>query len=124
MNTENTGQLSHALIKPEHLRRKALIYVRQSTVEQVKENVGSTLFQMNQVQLARAYGWPDHLIEVLDDLGKSGSSVEGRSGWESMLSQIATIPSVLSLLPIYLACRAASTISNIFVFSLVITRCC
>jgi hypothetical protein len=32
-------------------------------------------YQRNQVELARAYGWPEDLIEVIDDdLGKSGSS--------------------------------------------------
>src|SRR5262245_49713910 len=88
-SSENT-LLSHSLITPDHLRRKALIYLRQSTMEQVERNTGSTQFQRNQVDLARSYGWPDHLIEVLDeDLGKSGSSTQGRSGWQKMLDQIA-----------------------------------
>jgi DNA invertase Pin-like site-specific DNA recombinase len=40
--------------------------------------------------LALAYGWPEELIEVIDeDLGKSGSSVDGRTGWQRMLDQIA-----------------------------------
>ena len=85
-----THPLTHALITPDHLRRKALIYLRQSTPEQVRENTGSTDFQRSQRDLARAYGWPDHLIEVIDeDLGKSGSSTAGRTGWQDMLDQIA-----------------------------------
>jgi DNA invertase Pin-like site-specific DNA recombinase len=88
-SSENT-LLSRSLITPDHLRKKALIYLRQSTMEQVERNTGSTQFQRNQVDLARSYGWPDHLIEVLDeDLGKSGSSTQGRSGWQKMLDQIA-----------------------------------
>jgi DNA invertase Pin-like site-specific DNA recombinase len=40
--------------------------------------------------MARAYGWPEDSIEVIDeDLGKSGSSVDRRIGWHSMLDQIA-----------------------------------
>jgi DNA invertase Pin-like site-specific DNA recombinase len=59
-------------------------------MEQVRHNIGSTDFQRNQVQLARQYGWPDHLIQTVDeDLGRSGSSIVGRSGWKSMLDDIA-----------------------------------
>jgi DNA invertase Pin-like site-specific DNA recombinase len=40
--------------------------------------------------LARSYGWPDNLIEIIDeDLGKSGSSVDRRTGWQRMLKEIA-----------------------------------
>jgi DNA invertase Pin-like site-specific DNA recombinase len=56
----------------------------------VRHNIGSTDFQRNQVELARQYGWPDHLIQVVDeDLGRSGSSIVGRSGWKGMLDEIA-----------------------------------
>jgi DNA invertase Pin-like site-specific DNA recombinase len=59
-------------------------------MEQVRHNVGSTDFQRAQADLARAYGWPDHLIEIIDeDLGRSGSSTVARSGWQSMLDQMA-----------------------------------
>src|SRR5215470_5556029 len=82
--------LTDSLITPDHLRRKALIYLRQSTPEQVRENTGSTDFQRSQRDLAHAYGWPDHLIEMIeDDLGKSGSSTAGRTGWKAMHDQIA-----------------------------------
>ena len=68
----------------------AVIYLRQSTAEQVRHNTGSTDFQRNQVDLARSYGWPEHLVQVIDeDLGRSGSSTVARSGWQSMLQQIA-----------------------------------
>jgi DNA invertase Pin-like site-specific DNA recombinase len=86
--SENT--ITHTLITPDHLRRKAIIYLRQSTMEQVRHNSGSTDFQRSQAELAREYGWPDHLIQVIDeDLGRSGSSTVARSGWKSMLDQIA-----------------------------------
>ena len=84
------SELTHPLITPEHLRRKALVYLRQSSLEQVEKNTGSQAYQRNQVELARAFGWPDDLIEVIDeDLGKSGSSVDRRTGWQRMLDQIA-----------------------------------
>ena len=75
----------YPLIIADHLSRKAIIYVRESA-----ENTGSRAISESQVQFARAYGWPEHLIEVIeDDLGKSGAST-GRSGWQRMLANIAT----------------------------------
>lgn len=88
MKTNDQPTLKHPLITPEHLGRKALHYIRQSSAEQVEKNTGSQAFQRNQVELARAYGWPDHLIEVIDeDLGKSGSTVDRRTGWQRMLRE-------------------------------------
>jgi DNA invertase Pin-like site-specific DNA recombinase len=90
MKTNDQPTLKHPLITPEHLGRKALPYIRQSSAEQVEKNTGSQTFQRNQVELARSYGWPDHLIEVIDeDLGKSGSTVDRRTGWQRMLKEIA-----------------------------------
>jgi DNA invertase Pin-like site-specific DNA recombinase len=90
MKPSETGTLTNPLITPEHLRRKAIVYLRQSSIEQVEKNTGSQAFQRSQVDMARAYGWPEDSIEVIDeDLGKSGSSVDRRIGWHSMLDQIA-----------------------------------
>jgi DNA invertase Pin-like site-specific DNA recombinase len=84
------SELTHPLITPDHLRRKALIYIRQSSLEQVEKNTGSQAFQRNQIESAQAYGWRPDLMEVIDDdLGKSGSSAERRTGWQRMLEQIA-----------------------------------
>src|SRR5688572_33335866 len=90
INKELTTQ-NHPLITSDHLRRKAIIYIRQSTEEQVRENSGSTEFQRSLATVARSYGWPDTLIETIDDdLGKSGSSTEGRPGWQRLQIMIAS----------------------------------
>ena len=90
MKAHHETTLTHPLITAEHLRRKAFIYIRQSSLEQVEKNTGSQAFQRNQIELAQAYGWPLDLIEFIDDdLGKSGSSADDRSGWQRMLDQIA-----------------------------------
>jgi DNA invertase Pin-like site-specific DNA recombinase len=90
MKSDDSPTLSHPLITREHRRRKVLIYLRQSSIEQVEKNTGSQAFQRDQVQLARSYGWTDDLIEVIDeDLGKSGSTVDRRTGWQRMLREIA-----------------------------------
>ena len=75
--------LTHPLITPEHLRRKAIVYVRKSSLDHT-----GTDNQPEQVQLARQYGWPEPLIEVIDeDLGKRGSSMD-RTGWQRLLDQV------------------------------------
>ena len=76
---------SHSLITPDHLRRLAVIYIRQSTEEQVRDNVGSTQYQRSLVAVAQSYGWADCNILIIDeDLGITGSSTERRTGWQRL----------------------------------------
>ena len=83
MKTSNLETITHPLITPEHLRRKAVIYVRQRSLEMTQEDIGREQFL-----LAQQYGWPAHLIEVIDeDLDKSGSDPV-RTGWLRLLAQI------------------------------------
>jgi DNA invertase Pin-like site-specific DNA recombinase len=85
----NDHRISHPLITRKRLALRAVIYIRQSSPAQVRENWGSTEVQREQVELARAYGWPAEAIEVIEeDLGKSGRSTRGRSGWDRMLHLI------------------------------------
>jgi DNA invertase Pin-like site-specific DNA recombinase len=79
---------THPAITPDHLRRLAVIYLRQSTPEQVQRNTGSAEFQRSLAGVARSYGWPDSQIRIIDDLGKSGTSIEGRTGWQSLQEMI------------------------------------
>ena len=63
---------SNSKIKPQHLNRKAVVYIRQSSEKQVRENLESQRLQRELQELARQLGWHD--IEVLDgDLGSSAS---------------------------------------------------
>ena len=72
---------THPLVTRDHLRRKAAVYIRQSSEEQVRENTGSTEFQRSLVATAQRYGWPQSQIEMIDeDLGRSGSSSEAVRG--------------------------------------------
>jgi DNA invertase Pin-like site-specific DNA recombinase len=73
-----------------HLDRRAYVYVRQSTAAQVFENTESTSRQYALADRARALGWPEHAIEVIDeDLGRSGASSEGRSGFTRLAQAVA-----------------------------------
>ena len=77
------------LITPQHLARKALIYIRQSTPHQVFTHQESTRLQYALQQRALALGWPPDQIEILDvDLGSSAASAQFRDGFKEMVAQI------------------------------------
>ena len=73
-------------ITAEHLARRACVYIRQSTPEQVKYNLESKRRQYGLADRARALGWQD--VEVIDDdLGRSGEGTP-RSGFERLLRAV------------------------------------
>ena len=73
-------------ITADHLARRACVYIRQSTPQQVRHNLESKRRQYGLVDRARALGWQD--IDVIDDdLGISGSGIR-RSGFERLLSAV------------------------------------
>ena len=77
-------------ITDDHLRRDAYLYVRQSTLRQVAENIESTQRQYALRDRAIAGGWPAERIHVIDnDLGKSGSSAIARDGFQHLVSEVA-----------------------------------
>lgn len=81
-----TGQ---AKIGRSHLQRAAVIYVRQSSLAQVREHTESTARQYGLVDHAVALGWDRDRIEVIDtDLGVSGRSTEGRDGFRGLVSKV------------------------------------
>jgi DNA invertase Pin-like site-specific DNA recombinase len=77
-------------IQPRHLDRLAVVYIRQSSMQQVHRNQESTRLQYSLVQTAQHLGWSeDRVLTFDDDLGKSGSSAEGRLGFQRLLSEVA-----------------------------------
>ncbi len=80
---------THSKLRADHLTRPALIYVRQSTLMQVRENTASTARQYQLTQRVRELGWPQALIVVIDqDQGRSGASAEGRTGFEYLIAEV------------------------------------
>jgi DNA invertase Pin-like site-specific DNA recombinase len=72
-----------------HLRRQAVIYVRQSTPGQVEANRESTARQYDLKHRAISLGWPAAAVRVIDeDLGRSGASTHGRSGFAELAAQV------------------------------------
>ena len=77
-------------ITHEQIKRLAIVYVRQSTQQQVLEHRESTERQYALVDRAVELGWPSSAIEVIDeDQGRSGSSAEGRSGFQRLLTEVS-----------------------------------
>jgi DNA invertase Pin-like site-specific DNA recombinase len=77
-------------LQPWHLDRSAIVYVRQSTPQQVIDHKESTARQYALVDRAVALGWTrDRVLTIDDDLGKSGQSVEGRLGFQRLLAEVA-----------------------------------
>jgi DNA invertase Pin-like site-specific DNA recombinase len=78
-----------AKIRDVHLTRKAIVYIRQSSPQQVADNKESTARQYALVEVAVALGWPHERIEVIDrDQGHSGKSAEGRPGFQYVLAEV------------------------------------
>lgn len=76
-------------VRATHLDRAAVIYVRQSTLAQVREHTESTMRQYALADEAVALGWPAGSVEVIDaDLGVSGRSVEGRDGFKALIARV------------------------------------
>jgi DNA invertase Pin-like site-specific DNA recombinase len=85
-----TEPLRSPKLRPWHLDRVALVYVRQSTPQQVLEHKESTARQYALADRAVALGWPrDRVVTIDDDLGKSGRSIEGRPGFQRLLAEVA-----------------------------------
>jgi DNA invertase Pin-like site-specific DNA recombinase len=76
-------------IKPEHLARKAIVYLRQSSEKQVRENKESQRLQYDVAARMRALGWKE--VEVIgSDLGSSAAIASARrDGFERVLSAVA-----------------------------------
>ena len=76
-------------LQEHHRDRPAIVYVRQSTIQQVQHHQESTRLQYGLSERARALGWGEQQVLVIDeDLGKSGASAEGRPGFQRLVAEI------------------------------------
>src|SRR4051794_18298574 len=72
-----------------HRRRRAVVYVRQSTLTQVERNVESTARQYALRERAVELGWSAESVVVVDeDLGRSGASSDGRFGFKELVADV------------------------------------
>src|SRR3979411_1113556 len=89
--------MSDNKIAPEHLARSAIVYIRQSSPQQVANNLESQRRQYGLVERGHQLGWSD--VQVIDDdLGRSGGGI-ARPGFEKLLAAICEgrVGAVLSI---------------------------
>lgn len=76
-------------VQPHHLERDAYLYVRQSSIRQVVENIESTKRQYALRGRATAFGWCEDQIIVIDsDQGESGASAAWREGFQRLVTDV------------------------------------
>src|SRR5256884_9313146 len=73
-------------IRPQHLARKAILYIRQSSAYQVSHNLESQKLQYAMQERLQQLGWRE--IEVVDDdLGRSAAGTVTRAGFERIVAE-------------------------------------
>jgi DNA invertase Pin-like site-specific DNA recombinase len=76
-------------VSDDHRRRLALVYVRQSSMSQVRENTESLERQYELSRRAVELGWDPTRVTVVDeDLGRSGAESSGREGFKSLVAAV------------------------------------
>ena len=80
------------LVQPRHLDRKAMIYIRQSSPNQVITNKESQRMQYALRDRVVALGWHEQDAQVVDaDLGRSGTTIEHRKGFQQLAFSSARV---------------------------------
>lgn len=83
------ARLTSPKIRAAHLDKLALVYVRQSSPQQVLENRESTARQYALADYAQILGWPAGRVVVIDeDQGQSGTRADNRSGYQRLLAEV------------------------------------
>ena len=79
----------HSKILARHCAKLAIVYVRQSSLQQVLENRESTARQYALHAYAVALGWPATRVLLIDeDQGQSGASAQSRPGFQRLLAEV------------------------------------
>ena len=87
--SDTSTMLVSAKIGPVHLGRDAYVYVRQSTLTQLREHTESLLRQYELRERAVALGWDPHQVRVIDaDLGRSGADATSRQGFKDLVADV------------------------------------
>jgi DNA invertase Pin-like site-specific DNA recombinase len=77
-------------VQDRHQERLAVVYVRQSTPQQVLDHQESTRLQYGLQRRAEALGWATDRVLIIDeDLGKSATSIVGRAGFQRLVSEVS-----------------------------------
>lgn len=74
-------------IKPQHLQRKAILYIRQSSPYQVQHNQESRRLQYAMCERLANLGWQE-IESIDDDLGRTATGTVTRQGFERMVAEV------------------------------------
>src|SRR5215471_6630669 len=86
-----TRGTTHPKIQPGHLRRQAVVYIRQSSAHQVRGNRESAARQYALAERAKGLGWAGESIEVIDeDQARSATGSAHRQGFKALLAEIGS----------------------------------
>lgn len=81
---------SNTKVTASHLKRDALLYVRQSSMRQVVEHTESAARQYALKKRATGLGWTEQQVIIIDDdQGVSGASVAGRGGFQRLMTEVS-----------------------------------
>jgi DNA invertase Pin-like site-specific DNA recombinase len=84
------GLRSTSKIRDLHFDRLAMVYVRQSSPQQVLENRESRERQYALAQFAQRLGWPAERVVIIDDdQGQSGKTAENRTGFQRLMTEVS-----------------------------------
>jgi DNA invertase Pin-like site-specific DNA recombinase len=87
--SDTAPPLPSTKVRDWHLQRNAVVYIRQSTPQQVLEHRESADRQYSLVHRAAFLGWPQDRVEVVDDdQGRSGQTAAGRLGFQYLLAEV------------------------------------
>src|SRR5712691_13332192 len=89
--TTNSAALGRrsAAISDRHLSKLAIVYVRQSSTQQIFDHQESRVRQYALADYAASLGWPRERIVVIDeDQGRSGRTIEQRPGFQRLLAEV------------------------------------
>jgi DNA invertase Pin-like site-specific DNA recombinase len=75
-------------ITADHMKRAAIVYVRQSSPEQVRSHTESTRIQVGLREKAVAFGWGTP-VTILDDLGVSAAGFAHRAGFQHLVAEVS-----------------------------------
>src|SRR6185503_2984669 len=85
-----SGRLTSTKVHDRHLARLAIVYVRQSTPQQMIEHRESLDRQYALTDYALALGWSrERILTIDEDLGRSGRTADGRPGFQRLLAEVS-----------------------------------
>jgi DNA invertase Pin-like site-specific DNA recombinase len=82
--------MNTSIIQEDHRQKLAYVYLRQSTLSQVRHNQESTERQYALQDHAQTLGWPSERIVILDgDLGLSGTQMANRPDFKRLVAEVS-----------------------------------